>query len=124
MFNESVLEVNSTSLPARDVHTVHCHSDNKNAFNSDTSNNGWTFPNSSKVPFSDGLAIVVKDAEGKRLVLTRVGNSSLPAGQYCCRAKDATNQERTVCIHVEPGEAIQVELLYPVYSYHLPIHCI
>ncbi len=124
VLNESVLEVNSTSLPARDVQTVHCHSDNKDAFSeSQQTSAGWTFPNGTKVlPTGEPVTATI-DTRG-RLALTRVGNSSLPAGQYCCRAKDARNQERTVCIQVEPGETIQVESQYPVYIHHISIHCI
>ncbi len=92
VYNESVLEENSTSLSERDIQTVHCFSDNKN-----TPIHEWTFPNNSKVPI-EGPVVAIRD--GDNLVLTRVGNNILPAGQYCCRAQDARNNQHTLCVQV------------------------
>ena len=95
VYNESVLEENSTSLSERDIQTVHCFSDNKN-----TPMHEWTFPNNSVVPVQGKEGPVVAIRDGDNLVLTRVGNNILPAGQYCCRAQDARNNQHTLCVQV------------------------
>ncbi len=98
MFNNSVLD-NTTSVPARDVHVIQCHSDKADTFNGQQ---GWTFPNGTKI--TNISTLVVATREGGHLALTRVGNSSLPAGEYCCKAQDARGTSHTLCVHVNPGE--------------------
>ena len=99
MFNNSVLD-NTTSVLARDLRVIQCHSDKTDTFNEDQ--HGWTFPNSTKITNISTLAVATR--EGGHLALTRVGNSSLPAGEYCCKAQDARETSHTLCVHVEPGE--------------------
>ena len=112
VYNDTVLEENSTSLSERDIQTVHCYSDNKN-----TSIHEWTFPNNSKVPRKEGPVVAIRD--GDSLVLTRVGNNILPAGQYCCRAQDARNNQHTLCVQVnkKPGKRDHMSIfLYTLMS--------
>ncbi len=97
MFNGSALDDNTT---ARDVHVIQCHSDKTDTF--DEGQHGWTFPSSTKITNISTLAVATR--EGGHLTLTRVGNSSLPAGEYCCKAQDARGTSHTLCVHVEPGE--------------------
>ena len=99
-FNSSALDDNTTSVPARDVRVIQCHSDKTDTFNEDQ--HGWKFPNSTKVTNISTLAVATR--EGGHLALTRVGNSSLPAGEYCCKAQDARGTSHTLCVHVEQGE--------------------
>ncbi|XP_064386521.1 uncharacterized protein LOC135335055 isoform X2 [Halichondria panicea] len=97
MFNGSALDHNTTSVLARDVRVIQCHSDKTDTF--DDYQHGWTFPNSTKITNISTLAIATQ--EGGHLALTRVGNSSLPAGEYCCKAQDARGTSHTLCVHVE-----------------------
>ncbi len=99
MFNGSVLD-NTTSVPARDVNVIQCHSDKTDTFDEDQ--HGWSFPNGTKITNISTLAVATR--EGGHLALTRVGNSSLPAGKYCCKAQDARETSHTLCVHVNPGE--------------------
>ncbi len=100
MFNDSIFNDNTTSVPARDVRLIQCHSDKSDTFDEDQ--HGWKFPNSTKITNISTLAIATR--EGGHLALTRVGNSSLPAGEYCCKAQDARGTNHTLCVHVEQGE--------------------
>ncbi len=102
MFNNITLNDNTTSVPARDVRVIQCHSDKTDTFDEDQ--HGWNFPNGTKVTNISTLAIATR--EGGHLALTRVGNSSLPAGEYCCKAQDARGTSHTLCVHVEPGEGV------------------
>ena len=104
MFNDIALNDNTTSVPARNVRVIQCHSDKTDTFDKDE--HGWTFPNSTKITNISKLAVATR--EGGHLALTRVGNSSLPAGEYCCKAQDARGTSHTlcVCVHVEPGEGL------------------
>ena len=100
MFNDIALNNNTTSVPARDVRVIQCHSDKTDTF--DENQHGWTFSNSTKITNISTLASATQ--EGGHLVLTRVGNSSLPAGEYCCKAQDARGTSHTLCVHLEQGE--------------------
>ncbi len=100
MFNDSALDDNTTSVPARDVSVIQCHSDKTDTF--DEGQHGWTFPNGTKITNISTLAVATR--EGGHLTLTRVGNSSLPAGEYCCKAQDARGNSHTLCVRVNPGE--------------------
>ena len=101
MFNGSVLD-NKTSVPARDVRVIQCYSDKTDTFNANQ--HGWTFPNSTKITNVSTLAVATR--EGGHLTLTRVGNSSLPAGEYCCKAQDARGTSHTLCVHVEQSRSV------------------
>ncbi len=100
MFNGSALDDNTTSVPARDVRVIQCHSDKTDTFNE--GQHGWTFPNGTKITNSSTLAVATR--EGGHLTLTRLGNTFLPAGEYCCKAQDARGTSHTLCVHVDPGE--------------------
>ncbi len=102
MFNGSALDHNTTSILARDIHVIQCHSDKTDTFNKDQ--HGWTFPNSTKITNISTLAIATR--EGGHLTLTRVGNSSLPAGEYCCKAQDARGTSHTLCVRVEQSRSV------------------
>ena len=104
MFNDSVLDDNTTSVLARDVRVIQCHSDKTDTFDEDQ--HGWNFPNGTKITNISKLAVAIRE-EG-HLALTRVRNSSLPAGEYCCKAQDARGTSHTLCVsvHVEPGEGL------------------
>ncbi len=95
MFNGSALDHNTTSILARDIRVIQCHSDKTDTFDKDQ--HGWTFPNSTKITNISTLAIATR--EGGHLTLTRVGNSSLPAGEYCCKAQDARGTSHTLCVY-------------------------
>ena len=112
MFNGSALDHNTTSVLARDVRVIQCHSDKTDTF--DDYQHGWTFPNSTKITNISTLAIATQ--EGGHLALTRVGNSSLPAGEYCCKAQDARGTSHTLCVHVEQGELM-------IILWHLLLFC-
>ncbi len=106
MFNGSVFNDNMTSVPARDVRVIQCHSDKTDTFNE--YQHGWTFPNGSKVMETDALAIATQ--EGGHLALTRLGNTFLPAGEYCCKAQDARGTSHTLCVHVERSRSVLFQL--------------
>ncbi|XP_064386526.1 sushi, von Willebrand factor type A, EGF and pentraxin domain-containing protein 1-like isoform X2 [Halichondria panicea] len=104
IFNGSSFDDNTTSVPARDVRVIQCHSDKTDTFDEDQ--HGWTFPNSTKITNISKLAVATR--EGGHLALTRVGNSSLPAGEYCCKAQDVRGTSHTLCVHVNPGPTLYV----------------
>ncbi len=106
MFNGSALDDNTTSVPARDVRVIQCHSDKTDTFDEDQ--HGWTFPNGSKVMESDALVISVWN--GGHQTLTRLGNTFLPAGEYCCKAQDARGTSHALCVHVEQSRSVLFQL--------------
>ena len=106
MFNDIALDDNTTSVPARDVRVIQCHSDKTDTF--DEYQHGWTFPNGSKVMETDAMAIATRE-EG-HLALTRLGNTFLPGGEYCCKAQDARGTSHTLCVHVEQSRSVLFQL--------------
>ncbi len=91
MFNGSALDDNSTSVQAIDVRVIQCHSDKTDTF--DEGQHGWTFPNGTKITNISTLAVATH--EGGHLALTRVGNSSLPAGEQGSGRQE--NQPHPLC---------------------------
>ncbi len=105
MFNGSALD-DTTSVPARDVRVIQCHSDKTDTF--DEGQHGWTFPNGTKITNISKVAVATR--EGGNLALTRVGNSYLPAGEYCCKAQDARGTSHTLCVRVEQSRSVLFQL--------------
>ncbi len=106
MFNGSAFDNNATFVPARDVRVIQCHSDKTDTF--DEGQHGWTFPNGTKITNISTLAIATR--EGGHLTLTRLGNTFLPAGEYCCKAQDARGTSHTLCVHVEQSRSVLFQL--------------